>query len=237
MPRFFESKIDEDKHFISGENARHITKSLRMKLGEKITLCDDFAVEYDCVICEITADGLFVDVLSKKTSENESSCKIRLYQCTPKGDKLDYITQKATELGVYEINLVNSKNCVAKIDDKIDKKLSRLQKIALEAAKQSGRAYIPKISGLLSFSDAAQKATGLKLFFYEGKAGGLKEILSGYTGDISVFIGPEGGFSENEVKLALEQGWKIVSLGNRILRTETASLAAISIIEYETGNM
>ncbi len=237
MPRFFESKIEGDMHFISGENAKHITKSLRMKVGENLVLCDENAVEYSCVINKIEEAGLFVEINSKKQSENESSCKIRLYQCVPKGDKLDYITQKATELGASEIILVNSKNCVAKIDDKKEKKFLRLQKIALEAAKQSGRAVVLKIDTLQSFNEAVKTAKGLKLFFYEREARELKGILNGYEGEISLFIGPEGGFSESEVELAVENGWQSISLGKRILRTETASLAAISIIEYETGNM
>ncbi len=237
MPRFFEENLADKTQYITGENARHITKSLRMKVGEQLVLCDKLGFEANATITSIEQDGLYVEIHEKKLSEVESSCKITLYQCLPKGDKLDLIVQKATELGVYEIVLVESKNCVAKISDKKDKKLLRLQKIALEAAKQSGRAFIPIVNRVQKFSEAVEKAEGLKLFCYEGKAGKLKETLKKCGDTVSVFVGPEGGFDIKEVELAKEKGFETVTLGRRILRTETAGLAAISIIQYETENM
>ena len=213
MPWFFtDREIDADKYIIEGETARHMLKSLRMKQGEELT---------------------------RKTCENEPDVKITLYQALPKGDKMDYIVQKCVELGISEIVPVISARCVSRPDEKsLRKKLLRWQKIALEAAQQSRRGIIPKIGAALSFRQAVEKSkeNELNIFFYELGGESVAQILTDKPKTIGFFIGSEGGFEEKEAQLAAEAGAKTATLGKRILRAETAPLAALSVIMYQTGN-
>ena len=171
MPWFFtDREIDADKYIIEGETARHMLKSLRMKQGEELTLVTPSGIQLDCVLALASNDTAEVDIISRKTCENEPDVKITLYQALPKGDKMDYIVQKCVELGISEIVPVISARCVSRPDEKsLRKKLLRWQKIALEAAQQSRRGIIPKIGAALSFRQAVEKSkeNELNIFFYE----------------------------------------------------------------------
>lgn len=237
--RFFEEaqRLKADKIVIDGENGRHISRSLRMHVGEEVELCDGDGEVLLCEIESIDGDMVTVAVKSRETDKSESKTKITLYQCLPKSDKLEVIVQKATELGVFKIVPTISERCIAKIDGKAEKKLARLKKIALEAAKQSRRGIVPEIGEPIKLSKALEQASGTKLFLYEGGGKALKVLLDKADDEIAVFVGPEGGFSENEVELAKKSGAEIVGLGRRILRTETAPIAAVAIIMYEKGEM
>lgn len=237
MPRFFTGDISGDSLYITGENGRHIVKSLRMRAGEALTICDGMGTDAQCIIENIDEAGAYVKVLSRAKSSAEAGVQISLYQCLPKSDKMDMIIQKVTELGCVKIYPVNSRNCVVTVKGKEDKKCERWQKIALEAAKQSGRGVVPIVGNVLNFSEAVKTAPGTKIMFYEGGGQGIKEILSDKPREISIFVGPEGGFDPTEVQLAKENDVKIATLGPRILRTETAPIAGLTIIMYETGNM
>ena len=237
MPRFFTDDISPDIIHISGENGRHIAKSLRMRPGEELTLCDGKGSDCRCTVTEISGDEVFVKVEERVKSSSEPDVFLRLCQCLPKSDKMDLITQKVTELGVSEIIPVNSEFCIAKMAGKEEKKIARWQKIALEAAKQSGRGIIPNFASPLSFKEAVEKLPGEKILFYEHGGEALKDIITPEMKEISIFIGPEGGFSKDEVEFAKAHGVRTATLGPRILRTETAPITAASLIMYMTGNL
>lgn len=237
MPRFFvrQNRISDGNISIIGEDAHHIARSLRMAVGESLTVCDMQGNEYQCEISYFNEDKeVIAKVVSQKHSENEPKAFITLFQALPKGDKLDTVIQKAVECGVSRIVPFQSERCVVKIKNEVEqKKKERRQRISEEAAKQCGRSVIPEISDSISFKDAVKQAADndLVLFCYEGDGTvPLGQILKKcYAGDtqkpqsIAVFIGSEGGFSLNEVSFAKENGAVLTGLGKRILRTETAS--------------
>lgn len=239
MPKFFvrQDQIEGTTVCLRGDDAFHISRSLRMAKGEHITVCDMQANEYDCVLCDFLPDSVLAEILSVRKADTESPVKIHLYQALPKGDKLDSIIQKSVECGVCEITLFESERCVVKSKkDAEERKNERRNRIALEAAKQSGRGYIPQVRGTLSFEAAIKEATrcDLCLFCYEGESEvTLKSALLGkVVGSVSIIIGSEGGFSVNEAAFARENGATSVSLGKRILRTETAAPFVLSCLSY-----
>ena len=246
MPRFFIS-AESGQHFstqssyiITGENARHIARSLRMKTGESLTLCDGNGLDAECEITAFTEQDVEVRILSVSQNKTEPETQVHIYQGLPKSDKLETVAQKITELGGASITPVICKRCIAKADEKSAvKKTVRIQKILLEAAKQSGRGRIPKANLPMSFKGAMKAAAekGTVLFFYEAGGKPLSEVLPTAVGEISVFIGPEGGFAPEEAAYAEEIEAHIVTLGSRILRTETAPIAALSVIMYEKGEL
>lgn len=240
MPRFFVDGPAGGEYFLGGEAGRHGAKVLRLRPGESVTLCDGRGTDYPSTVRENTGDGLLLDAGGPVPSLGEPGTKITVCQCLPKGDKLETVVQKAVELGAYEIWPVESRYCVAKWDNKsLEKKLSRLRKIALEAAMQSGRGIVPRVlepAGLKSALETAQSAGDI-LFFYEKADEGLHSCLKGTGNRLFLFIGPEGGFSKEEAAMAEGLGARIASLGPRILRTETAPIAALSAIFYEKGDM
>ena len=190
------------------------------------------------VVEEINGDMVRVNVLSSKISEAEPDVKVTLYQALPKGDKMELIIQKAVEIGVSEIVPVISSRCVSRPDKKsLSKKTVRWQKIAKQAAMQSGRGIVPKVRECISFNDAVKNAKGDKVIFYELGGESVKTILKDKPSEISMFIGSEGGFSSEEVNLVTENGGRKATLGKRILRAETAPLVALTLIMYETDNM
>lgn len=244
MPKFFVNKkqITEDTIIIIGENAHHISRSLRMAPGEKITVSDMQGYDYDCVLESFTDSQVNARITSKYHSEAESEIRVHLYQALPKGDKLDLIIQKSVECGAYDITPFESTNCVVKIKgDAEAKKIDRRNKIALEAAKQCGRGIIPKVNPSITFNDMLITASqsDAVLFCYEGNetlpmAYALKEIRNKKTiKDISIIIGSEGGFSASEVAKAEELGFVKIGLGKRILRAETAAIMSLACIVYE----
>lgn len=244
MPRFFTDGVQFDTEtgtgqaVLDGENGRHISRSLRMRPGEALTISDGTGFDYDGKIESIEGDTVFVSLLKQYKNASEPSLRVTLYPGMPKGDKLDLVVQKSTELGASKITPVLTARSVSRPDGKsAAKKQERLQRIALEAAKQSGRGAVPVVGTLISFKEAVQKAKGTKILFYEGGGVPLSACLPENETEVSVFIGPEGGFDPEEVAFAKENGVITATLGPRILRTETAPLAALAILMYRTGNM
>lgn len=238
MPRFFTDQITGDTAVLTGPDAAHIQRSLRMKEGDALTVCDLAGMDYDCVIEGILPDMVTARIVRQYPSQSEARVFLRLYQALPKSDKLEWIVQKATELGVSEIIPVLTSRCISRPDPKsMEKKLQRFQKIALEAAKQTGRGRIPLVRPLLGFSQALEEMKGhdLPLFFYERAEVPLREHVQSGCETISVLTGPEGGFSPEEAAMAQEQGLRTAGLGPRILRCETAPICAISAVLYAAG--
>lgn len=239
MPRFFKEYFKENP-VIDGDDGRHISRSLRMRVGEKLTVCDTMGVDYLCEIKDIEDDRVSLRILEEAKNETEPTVKVTLFQCNPKGDKLDTVAQKAVELGVSEIVPVLSEHCVSRPDGKsAKKKRERMQKIADEAAKQSGRGRLPVIGEMISFKSCCENLKNFdkSILFYELGGKPLSEIVDKNIGSLAILIGPEGGFSKSEVDLALSFGAEVATLGPRILRTETAPLAALSCIMLLTDNM
>lgn len=245
MPRFFipnsaiGTRDDGTKTvMICGEDAMHIAKSLRMKAGEKLDVCDMGRREYTCVLTEV-GETVIADVISEKDSDTEPPYTAILYQALVKGDKFDTVVQKAVECGVTKIVPFISDRCVVRLDKKgAAKKAERWQRIALEAAKQCGRSIIPEICPLMTYKEAISAASeaDIPLFCYEAERGytlpsALKDAPPSPT--ISIMIGSEGGFSVAEADFAIEKSMKCVGLGKRILRTETASSFVLACLCYE----
>ena len=247
MQRFFVEphQIDEAAHqiHIIGTDVNHISNVLRMKQGEEVWISDGGQKEYRCAIEAFSADEVLLHIIYAQEPDYELPSRIYLFQGLPKADKMELIIQKAVELGAYEIIPVETKRCVVKLDGKkAAKKVERWQQIAESAAKQSKRMLIPKIHEGMSFQDALKLAEELdiRLIPYE-LAKGMKEtkkilnqIRPGQS--VGIFIGPEGGFEENEVSQALEKGAQAITLGRRILRTETAGLAILSVLMFQLEN-
>ena len=245
MPRFFVpnsaigTRPDGSKTvMICGEDALHITKSLRMKAGEKLEVCDMGRREYSCVISEV-GETVFALVTDEKNSDTEPPYTATLYQALVKGDKFDTVVQKAVECGVTKIIPIITDRCVVRLDKKgAAKKAERWQRIALEAAKQCGRSIIPEIGELMTFREAMEDASkaDIPLFCYEAERGyTLPSALANApeSPSVSIVIGSEGGFSVAEAEYAEEKGLRSIGLGKRILRTETASSFLLACISYE----
>ncbi len=243
MPRFFIDFPCElgDEPWVDGENGAHIVKSLRMREGEELTLCDGKGMDYRCVLLQTESVRAQVRVLEKKKSASEPTVFVTVYQCLPKADKMDSVVQKAVECGACRVVPVLSERCVSRPDEKAArKKVERWQKIALEAAKQSGRGIVPEVTAITLYTKALEQATALGdriLFFYEGGGKSLSSLGLRTENAISLFIGPEGGFAEEEVERACASGAEVATLGPRIFRTETAPVAALSALMLLTGNM
>lgn len=236
-----EKNVTENNIRITGSDVNHIKNVLRMREGGELTVCDGTGMEYSCTI-EAFADGeVYLNILKKAKAQTELATRLVLYQGLPKKDKMELIIQKAVELGAAEIVPVMTKRCIVKLEDdkKEAKKLERWQAIAESAAKQSGRAVIPTVTRVMSYKEALKRAAGagMGIIPYECAEGmkSLKNaaIQAAEQPTVSVFIGPEGGFEEAEVELAKENGVVPVSLGKRILRTETAGFTTLAILMYE----
>lgn len=240
MPRFFVDTSIADQRFavLTGENAAH-AKVLRLRTGDTVTLCDGQGMDYSCVISDISPDQVCLTVEFTAPSSSEPRIFSSVYMGFSKGDKLEHVIQKATELGAAEIIAFPSSRCVAKFDEKaLQKKLPRWQKIAASAAEQSGRGRIPQVLTVGSYKEALLRASQAHkaLFFYENEqAHTLTAALSSDYDTISLMTGPEGGFSEEEAKMAAEFGLEICTLGKRILRCETAPLCALSAVMFAAG--
>lgn len=231
--------IENEKVVLDYEQARHIGKSLRMRVGDMLTLCCGDGNDYGCMIDEISGDDVTLSVCYKQANNSEPSVKVKLYQGVPKGDKLEDVIQKCTELGVYSVTPVLTHRSVSRPDEKSAKKKNqRYQKIALEAAQQSGRGIVPQVMEMTTLKNAvANDDSELKIIFYEGGGEPLKSIVKADLKSASIYIGPEGGFEPEEVELLKESGAVVASLGKRILRTQTAPVAALSAIMLLTGNL
>ena len=226
--------------FITGADVNHICHVLRMRVGEQFYVTDgESGGKYLCALKEASEDQVTCDILRNIEESSELPCEITLYQGLPKADKMELIIQKAVELGVHRIVPVSTKRSIVKLDDKkAGAKISRWQGIAEAAAKQSKRDVIPQIGDVMTLKAALAEAADFEVSMmpYENAEGMaftrklLDEIRPGQR--IAIFIGPEGGFDESEVEAALSQGTQPVTLGRRILRTETAGLAMLSMLVY-----
>lgn len=239
MPKFFINKneISRGQVRLLGEDEKHIKTVLRAREGEEVTLCDGEGMDYLCRIASLER-GVLLDVLEKTPCEAEPEIKLTLYQGLPKADKMEWIIQKCVEIGIDRIVPMATERAIVKLDKKEGKKLERWQKIAEAAAKQSGRGKIPEVSQrVLKFAEAVEEAAGLDgaaIPYEKETENGLRQFASGFSGKTAgIFIGPEGGFSEDEIALAKEKGIRPVSLGKRILRTETAGMVTAAILLYE----
>ncbi len=227
--------------YITGNDVNHIKNVLRMKPGEEIAVSNGVdGKEYRCGITSIEDDRVVCELRFVKEDGMELPSRVYLFQGLPKADKMELIIQKAVELGVYEIIPVATKRCVVKLEDKkAGAKIARWQGIAEAAAKQSKRRIVPRVSNVMSFKEAIAKAASMdvKLIPYELAEGmeRTKSLINDLKPgqDIAVFIGPEGGFEEAEIDLALAAGIEPVTLGKRILRTETAGFTVMAWIMYQ----
>ena len=241
MPNFYITKdmISGSKACITGEEAHHISRVLRMKKGDAVTLCDGEGTFYESVLTDFSQDGVTAEIKNSRIAETEPKVKITLYQAIPKSPKLEMIVQKLTELGVTRIVPMNTARIVAKLDK--ENKIERLRKIVIEAAKQSKRGIIPKVESPVDFGKAAADAAKaeLSLIPYEEETqNSLRSEVSESTAKtLSIMIGPEGGFEKSEIELAKSLGIIPVTLGKRILRTETAGIAVVSAALCMLGEM
>lgn len=242
MYRFYveESQINDDEIKIIGDDVNHIKNVLRMKEKEEIIICNGHGKDFYCIIEAVSNSEVIARVKDFYESRTELNTKIYLFQGLPKKDKMELIIQKAVELGVHEVIPVVTKRTIVKLDDKKEmKKLDRWQAIATSAAKQSNRGIIPKVAATMSYREALQFAKTLdyNIIPYE-KAEGIKDTKAAIkkakeVKSIGVFIGPEGGFEEAEIDAAIDNNMKPITLGKRILRTETAGLTILSLLMFE----
>ena len=241
------SNIFEDHIILRGADVNHIRNVLRMRDGEELIICDGEGTDHFCRIRGNEGKDLIADIMKKCPSEAELGTRIVLFQGLPKKDKMELIIQKAVELGVSRIVPVMTRRVIVKTseDGKEQRKLERWQSIAKSAAEQSGRGIIPEISPVISFKEALKMAGGLEcsLIPYENADNSSlgmqnsREVIRGLAGkkSVGIFIGPEGGFEDSEIEEAVSKGCRMISLGKRILRTETAGLAIIAVIAFEIG--
>ena len=247
MPRFFvrAQQIEDGIVTILGDDAHHISRSLRMAAGETVTVSDMQRTEYECELTDFLPDRVLVRVVSAAPSDTEPPYRAHVFQALPKGDKLDSVIQKAVECGAFEITTFESERCIVRLKGENEsKKVERRQRIALEAAKQSGRGVVPTVNASVSFEEALRRAreADIALFCYEGDGTeALPSVLKrcreglaeGIEPDVSLVIGSEGGFSLAEAEAARAAGLIPVGLGKRILRTETAASFVLSCLVYE----
>lgn len=243
MYHFFVNPTQVDEKFITitGSDVNHIKNVLRMRIGEEISVSDGSDNDYYCKVAEFAGDHVLAEILGIEKSSAKLGADIYLFQGLPKSDKMELIIQKAVELGVHAVVPVDTKRCVVKLDSKKEEaKLKRWQAIAESAAKQSGRGEIPQIHGIMTFNKAIEfaKDFDVKLIPYECEQGSMertreliRRVRPGMK--VAIFIGPEGGFEESEVKLATDNEVCPITLGRRILRTETAGLMILSVLVYE----
>lgn len=244
MPRFFikENQIKNNKITIIGEDVNHIKNVIRKQIGDIIEICNqDNEKSYKCEIEKIEEKQITTKIIEELKAQ-ESNIKVDIFQGLPKAEKMELIIQKSVELGANAIIPVNMKRCVVKLDSKSEeKKIERWQKISESAAKQCGRNNIPEVKHLVNIKDICNKIKDYDAMIvaYENeKENTLKQELTKLKNKqknlkIGIVIGPEGGLEENDVKLLKESGAKIITLGHRILRTETVALNMLSIIMYE----
>ena len=242
MKRVFLNQLFADEMIISGQDAHHIINVLRYKIGDNLIVVDIEQNILETKIVEIGADFVKIKYMNKIDANTESPIEVVLAQCLPKADKMDFIVQKAVELGVNTIYPVISENCVVKYDaSKKEAKQKKWQKIASEAAKQCGRTMIPDVESIITLKELLQsldKDTEAFFCYEQEKEGCFKELLQQSKAKrFFILIGPEGGFSPAEAHLCKQYKMKSVTLGPRILRAETAAVAAVSIVMYQNGDL
>ncbi len=241
MHRFFAEpgQIGEKEIVITGADVNHIRNVLRMRTGEEVLIADGRGAEYRCKLTDLSENEVRAQILWKLDGNAELASAVTLFQGLPKSDKMDLIVQKCVELGVDRIVPVSTKRAVVKLDAKKEEtRLKRWNTISESAAKQSGRGVIPEVSGVMSFEKALEEAKKLEVLLIPYERAEhmaetrrvMGEIRPGQS--VGVFIGPEGGFEESEVEEAVAAGARAITLGRRILRTETAGLAVMAMLGY-----
>ncbi len=244
MPRFYvpQPLIEKGMLRIEGDEVRHIRRVLRLRAGDEITVFDGSAKEYEGIIVSEGPSSVVISIQDILSSKRESPLEITLAQSLLKGEKMDYLIQKTTELGVKRIIPFFSSRSIPLLER--SKKLERYrrwERIAIEASKQCGRGMIPRIEPIQDYSEMLQNIPEgfLRLILWEKQGAKLKEVLEGLKEEAKIFfiVGPEGGLSQQEVELAKQKAFASVTLGKRILRSETASLCLLSILQYEKGDI
>lgn len=244
MPKFFieQNQINENKITLIGEDVKHIANVLRKQIGDKINICNITTSEnFLCQIDELSKEQIVCNIVEKQKSDAEPNTEITIFQGLPKAEKMELIIQKCTEIGAKEFVPVEMERCVVKLDSKsANKKIERWQKIAETAAKQSGRDIVPKVENLINLKKVCNliEKYDIVLLAYENEEKyTLKQALNVLNNKeklkIGIIIGPEGGIDFKEVEILEQAGAKIVTLGKRILRTETVGITMTSIILYE----
>ena len=237
---FTNNALTTEYYTITGEDASHIARSLRMKVGEALTLCTPDGRRHECEISEITRADVTVHILSSTECEQEPDVHVNLFIALMKGDKIDDVVQKAVELGASEITPFLSARCISRPDAKVlNKKLARWQKIADNAASQSRRGVIPHVNPCINLRDIPEAVsnTDTSVVFYECGGEKLSALIRGKVKSLALITGSEGGFEPWEAELAQNSGIVAATLGTRILRCETAPVAAIAILMNVTKNM
>lgn len=250
MPKFFikDNQINDNKITIIGEDVNHIVNVLRFKENNEIQICNsDTSENYNTKIISLDNDNVICEIIEKTENTSESNIYIHIFQGLPKADKMELIIQKCVELGVKEITPVNMERCIVKLDNKSEnKKIERWQKISEVASKQSGRDYITKINNVNNIKDICNLISkyDILLVAYEceeknslkQEIDNLKKLNKEHL-KIGIVIGPEGGISKEEIEKLVQSGAKTITLGKRILRTETVAFVMASILQYELGDL
>ena len=242
MQHFFAdpSCVDGEQIRLAGSDVNHMKNVLRMKPGEEVWVSDGEGMDYFCSVEGYEEKEAVLRVVKKEVSQTELASRLILFQGLPKGDKMEWIVQKAVELGVYQIIPTACRRCVVKLDAKKGaKKVERWNTIAASAAKQSGRGIVPEVMSVKTYKEALEMAKNLDVVLvpYECAEGmdHTKELIQSIKPgqSVGIFIGPEGGFDPDEIALACETGGQVITLGKRILRTETAGLALLSVLMFQ----
>lgn len=237
---FAKDSITTEYYTVTGEDAAHISRSLRMKPGEELTLCTPDGRRHECVISSVTRDEVEVRVVSSVVCEQEPTLRVSLYIALMKGDKIDDVVQKAVELGVYEITPFLSARCISRPDSKsMEKKIARWQKIADNAASQSRRGIIPRVNPCIALADIPSHAdqSDTAVVFYECGGEKLSKLIRPDCRSVALITGAEGGFEQEEIDLLCQSGVGVATLGKRILRAQTAPIAALCAAMLLTGNL
>lgn len=242
MRRLFLKGLLADKVTITGDDANHLMYAMRAKPGDEVILVDDMGAVARMELTGFTADSVTMKLVERLDADTESPLNLELAQCLLKGDKFELVIQKAVELGVVAIQPIASRNCVVRYEGKkAAAKQERWQKIAEEAAKQCGRTRVPQVLSVRSLAEWLNDRQGTLLFCYENEEQqpikAALRALSDNVENITTLIGPEGGFTLDEAEKIQQAGGRSVTLGPRILRAETAAIAAMSIVQYEKGDL
>lgn len=242
MRRFFAApeNFSEDEIILSDDESRHLRDVLRLREGERAAVFDGRGNEFLCSIERIERKSARLRVLEKITQPSpESDLNLTLAVALLKGEKFDLVVQKATELGVRKIVPIETARADVKLKDEKDclKKLERWRRIALEAAKQSGRAFVPQIESPLAFDEFVKTSEGGRIFFAERGGENLNQILNAKFENLTVVVGAEGGWEDKEIEFARQNDFKIVTLGGRILRAETAAIVAVTLAQHLFGDL
>ena len=235
MHRFFTTEIQSDTAVVRGDDVKHIAKVLRLRAGDAVQLCDGNGRECDAVIESIASDAVTFRTESWRSAKSEPAAKVTLFQCLPKAGKMETIIQKCVELGAFGFVPVQSERCVVVLKPPYEGRIERWQRVSEEAAKQSRRGIVPKVSLPVSLDKLDFSGFDTVLVAFENeRTVSLKAALREACGSqIAIVIGPEGGFSDAEIETLTQKGARSVSLGTRILRTETAGMAMLAQIMYE----